>query len=75
MRLLTLSLSEIEEEIKKIDNESKALRKDIYKLAWFMRGSVSIEQAFGMDIGDRNIVSDLIKENLETTKESGLPFF
>jgi hypothetical protein len=40
-----------------------------------MRGALSIEQAFSMDIADREILGDIIKENLETTKESGLPFF
>ncbi len=40
-----------------------------------MRGSLSIEQAFMLDIQDREIISEIIKDNLETTKESGLPFF
>jgi hypothetical protein len=75
MRLLTLSLPEIESEIKKLDEESKALRKEIYKLSWFMRGALSIEQAFMMDMVDREIVSEIVQENFKTTKESGLPFF
>jgi hypothetical protein len=70
-----MTLPEIEAEVKKLDNESKALKKDLYKLAWFMRGSVSIEEAWMMDWADREIISEIIKENLETTKESGLPFF
>lgn len=72
---MTLTLPEIEAEVKKLENESKAIRKNIYKMAWFMRGSVNIEQLFSMDISDQEILSDLIKENLETTKESGMPFF
>ena len=70
-----MTLPEIEAEVQKLENESKALRKNIYKLAWFMRGSLSIEQAFMLDHLDRIILADIIKENLETTKESGLPFF
>jgi hypothetical protein len=70
-----MTSDEIEAEVKKLDNESKALRKNIYKLAWYMRGAVTIEQAFMMDVQDTEIISDIIKENLETTKESGLPFF
>jgi hypothetical protein len=72
---LILTLPEIEEEVKKMDAESKALKKEIYKLAWFMRGSLSIEEAFSMDLMDRDILIEIIKENLETTKTSGLPFF
>ena len=70
-----LPLEAIELEVKRLDKEAKAIRKDIYKLAWFMRGALSVEEAFGMDVGDREIVSEIIKDNLETTKESGLPFF
>jgi hypothetical protein len=70
-----MTSDEIEAEVKKLDSESKALRKNIYKLAWYMRGAVTIEQAFAMDVQDSEIISDIIKENLETTKESGLPFF
>jgi hypothetical protein len=70
-----MTSAEVEAEVKKLDNESKALRKSIYKLAWHMRGSVTIEQAFSMDVQDIEIISEIIKENLETTKESGLPFF
>lgn len=40
-----------------------------------MRGSLSIEQAFMLDYNDRMIISDIIEENLETTKETKLPFF
>jgi hypothetical protein len=58
-----------------MDEESKALKKEIYKLAWFMRGSLSIEEAFSMDLMDRDILIEIIKENLETAKETGLPFF
>ena len=40
-----------------------------------MRGSITIEQAFQLDFENREIINNIISENLETTKESGLPFF
>lgn len=40
-----------------------------------MRGSINLEQAFLLDYESRELISEIIKENLETTKESGLPFF
>jgi hypothetical protein len=40
-----------------------------------MRGGVSIEELYWMSYEDRTILSDIIKENLEATKKSGLPFF
>jgi hypothetical protein len=66
---------EIQTLVSDMETESKALRKDLYKMAWFMRGSISIDQAFSMDYDDRAIVSKIIEENLETTKETQLPFF
>ena len=40
-----------------------------------MRGGLSYDDAMMLSYDDRKIISDIIKENLETTKESGLPFF
>jgi hypothetical protein len=39
-----------------------------------MRGGVSIEWLFEeADVGDTEILSTVIKENMEATKKSGLP--
>jgi hypothetical protein len=70
-----MTSDEIEQEVKKLENESKALKKELYKLAWFMRGSLSVEQAFMLDLQDIEIIHEIIKENIETTKETNLPFF
>jgi len=40
-----------------------------------MRGGVSYDEAHMMTQEERNLVSKLVENNLETTKESGLPFF
>jgi hypothetical protein len=39
-----------------------------------MRG-MSYSEAMSMSFEDRQIVGEIIKDNLETTKKSGLPFF
>jgi len=70
-----MTMEEIHKEVKKLEDESKALKKELYKLAWFMRGSLTFEQAYMLDIADREIIGEIVKENLETTKESQLPFF
>jgi hypothetical protein len=68
-------MEEIHKEVKKLEDESKALKKELYKLAWFMRGALTFEQAYMLDVADREIIGEIVKENLETTKESQLPFF
>lgn len=40
-----------------------------------MRGSVTVTDIYEMSYEDREIISDIVKENLETTKNSGMPFF
>ena len=40
-----------------------------------MRGGLSYDDAFLLDYQERELISNLIKENMETTKKSGLPFF
>ena len=44
-------------------------------MCWFMRGSISYDDAMMLSYEDRQIVSRIIKDNLETTEKSGLPFF
>ena len=40
-----------------------------------MRGGITYDDAIQLSYSEREIVAGLIKENLETTKKSGLPFF
>lgn len=70
-----MDLPEILKEVENLDKESRALKADLMKLCWYMRGGVTYDEAFSMSIEDRQIISDIVKENLETTKKSGLPFF
>jgi hypothetical protein len=44
-------------------------------MVWYMRGGLSYEAALNLSVDERNAVSEIIKDNLETTKKSGLPFF
>lgn len=39
-----------------------------------MRG-LSFSEGMHLSYEDRQIIGEIIKENLETTKKSGLPFF
>lgn len=58
-----------------MDEETISIRQEAIKIAWYMRGGVSYNQALQLSVSERNGISELIKENLETTKKTGLPFF
>ena len=40
-----------------------------------MRGGISYDDAIMLSQVERDIIAKLIKENMETTKKSGLPYF
>jgi hypothetical protein len=69
-----MSLPEILRLTEKMDKEAKALKKDILKMCWYMRG-LSYSEAMHLSWEERELVSEIIKENLDTTKKTGLPFF
>jgi len=58
-----------------MEAEVKTIRSEIIKLCWYMRGGVTYDEAMQMSYSERLSMSSLVKENLETTKKSGLPFF
>ncbi len=58
-----------------METETKELRLDLLKICWYMRGGVTYSEASAMSPEEREIVSNLVKQNLETTKKTGQPFF
>ena len=66
---------EIVDTLESMDKSSKALRHEILSLCWYMRGSVSYDEAMLLSLDERNIIGEIVKSNMETTKKSGLPFF
>jgi hypothetical protein len=40
-----------------------------------MRGGLSYSEAHYLSPSEREMISDIIKENLETTKKTKMPFF
>jgi hypothetical protein len=57
-----------------MEKEAKALRKEILTMCWYMRG-LSYSEGMNLCYDDRKIIGEIIKENLETTKKTGLNFF
>ena len=58
-----------------MEKEGAEIRQEALKMSWYMRGGITYEQALQLNPNERKIISELIKDNLETTKKSGLPFF
>lgn len=72
---MTLSNEEIVSLLNDYDKETKAIKKDALKLSWYMRGGLTYDDIMILSTTEREWIGDIIKDNLETTKKSGLPFF
>lgn len=72
---MALSNEEVVELLDEYEKDSKALKKTILKQCWYMRGGITYDEAMALSFQERQIINEIIDENLETTKETQLPFF
>lgn len=72
---MTLDNQDIVKLINDYDRESKALREEILRICWHMRGGLTYDEGFMLSQQERDIIGNIIKDNMETTKKSGMPFF
>jgi len=57
-----------------MENEIKQIKEGCYRLSWYMRGGITIHQLlYDTDIEDQEVMSNIIKENIENTKNSKMP--
>jgi hypothetical protein len=57
-----------------MDKEARDIKKEVLKMCWYMRG-LSYSEGMNLSWEERDIIGEIIKENLETTKKTGLNFF
>lgn len=70
-----MPVEEILQEVENIDQQAKQFKHDLFKLAWYMRGSMSTEETWFLGPEDREIVSGIIKDNLKITEKTGRDHF
>lgn len=61
--------------IKGYEDEVRALKDDSLRLAWYMRGALSYDEAMMLGLSDKEILAKIVKDNIKTTEETKLPFF
>ena len=70
-----MSVLEIKQEIAKMEAEKKSFRFDLVRMCWYMRGGKTLSEAYASTYEEREMIGNLVKENLETAKKTGQPFF
>lgn len=70
-----MDVDEINQLVNGMDQEAKAIKSELFKMCWYMRGGMTISEAYLTDSQDREIIAKIIEDNLNTTKETKLPFF
>jgi len=58
-----------------MDEEINEIRLEALRMAWYMRGGLTYDQLLQLSISERKLIGQIIKDNMETTKKSGMPFF
>ena len=58
-----------------MENQTKNMKLELFKLSWLMRGGLSIDEAFAFGSEEREIIGELVKENFEVTKKTQMPYF
>jgi hypothetical protein len=72
---LILAADDIAKAVDDMEGEVKQLRSDVLKMCWYMRGGLTYQEALHLSHTERQLINDIIRENLETTKKTRMPFF
>ena len=72
---MTLDEDAIVDLIHSYERQSRALKDELLRFCWFMRGGLSYSDAMLLSSDERKLVGEIVKDNLETSKKSGMPFF
>ena len=53
-----------------MDKEVKGIRDSLIRMAWYMRGGMTIGDLYESTSSERELINSLIKDNLKTTTDS-----
>lgn len=70
-----MSIEAMEAYFDRLEAQSKALKEEALRLCWYMRGGLSYDDAMLLSLDERKLIGKIVKDNLETAKKSGMPFF
>jgi hypothetical protein len=72
---LTLDYQGVVDLVADYEKQVRALKRQALEFTWHMRGGLTYDQAMQLGHSEKEIINEIIKSHMETTKTSGLPFF
>lgn len=73
MTLLNSDPEEINNILLDMATASKAILREVAEICWYMRGSVTWEEAMRLTHVEKQVISNFIKENIERGEKAGVP--
>lgn len=71
---MNLNDDEINSLASNYENEIKQIKDMCYRMSWYMRGGISVDQIlYDTDIEDHEIMQRIFKDNIEATKNAKMP--
>jgi len=61
--------------VEQYEKDCDEIKKSAMTMAWYLRGGGTYEDVLNMSGRERQMLNELIENNLETTKKTQLPFF
>jgi len=65
----------VEKLLNNLEKEAMTIKDNALRLSWYMRGGVTYEDILNMSPHERETISKIVEDNLETTKKSQMQFF
>lgn len=72
---MSLDNEGIQHLLEKFDADAKALKKNLLKMCWYMRGGITLDEIYNLSSEDRQLINKIVEENMEITEKTKLPFF
>lgn len=72
--MIELPNSEIEAYLVSMDASAKNFKENLFRISWYMRGGVTVNDLLYLySQEDRELISKIVKENIEITEKTQLP--
>ena len=74
-RLIYMAPEDIQNWLDQMEKEAQDIKTGALKMSWYMRGGITFSEILMLSEKERDVINEIIKDNLETTKKTQLPFF